>query len=242
MFRFKQFNIEDYGATMKVGTDAVLLGVLTKSGLSEEERPLNILDVGTGCGVVALILAQCFPMAKIDAIDIDEESVSVAKENFANSSWNSRLTVYNAAFQYFRNDEDFDGYDIIVSNPPYFSNSLRNSDKRKMLARHDDRLSLTELFENAGRLLKKNGRLTIILPETELVRAITIGEGKEFFCQNSVEIRNHHEDVTKLRVITFVIGNYELVPENRVVCLRDSGNDYSKQYRELTKDFYLWEK
>ena len=159
MFRCKQFNINDNGATMKIGNDAIMLGAIAQPSL----LPQHILDIGTGCGILALMMAQRFLIANITAIDIDWQTIQVAAANFENSPWSNRLYALNVPLQDFATKSDRQ-YNLIISNPPYFTNSLRNNDPRKALARHDDNLTLQQLFKASSHLLAPDGTLAMQPP------------------------------------------------------------------------------
>jgi len=156
-FRFRQFLVEDEKSTLRVGTDAMLLGAWTKPGAAR-----RILDIGTGCGVLALMMAQQSD-ALIEAIDLDLPSVLEARDNFSHSPWNDRLTAINDTIQNFSTYSST-GYDLIIANPPFFSNSLKSPSARKNRSRHDDGLTLEALGLIAEKLLSQHGRFSVILP------------------------------------------------------------------------------
>ena len=163
-FRFQRFTVWHDRSSMRVGTDGVLLGALCPINTDKgDASPLSILDIGTGSGLVALMLAQRTESvpARIDAIDIDPASVEQASENFAASPWSDRLKAICCAVQDYHPDTR---YDIIVSNPPFFENALKAPDAVRSAARHTDTLPFAELFAAAQRLLADNGQFTLILP------------------------------------------------------------------------------
>jgi len=164
-FRFKQFTVRNESAAMKVGTDGVLLGAWTDYHKSDRK----VLDVGTGTGVIALIAAQRLSALGADtsilAIDIDTDAVSEASFNFERSPWPDLIESKQISIQDLSDDSDyFDSFDLIVSNPPFFEESLKASDLQRSVARHTDTLSYEDLIRSAGKLLKAGGRLSIILP------------------------------------------------------------------------------
>ena len=130
VFHFKEFSVDQADCAMKINTDGVLAGAL-----SENEDPRFILDIGTGTGVIALMLAQRFASAKIDAVEIDQQAAEAAETNFLNSPFAHRLHCYSSSFEDFFSASTIK-YDLIVSNPPFFIGSLQNPDKRKSMARH----------------------------------------------------------------------------------------------------------
>lgn len=165
-FRFKSFEVSHSRSSMKIGVDAVLIGAWAGKAKEEPEwlfKGSKILDVGTGCGVISLILAQRFPDSKILGIDIDKNSIEESSENFANSPWSSRIESRLISFP----DEILgkgEKFDLIVSNPPYFQSGVNNPSTPREKARHQASLSVFSLIENSRLLLSKHGRLSIIFP------------------------------------------------------------------------------
>lgn len=184
MFRFKQFTVDDALCAMKVGTDGVLLGAwapLPEGQLRKvekgEERFRKVLDVGTGSGLIALMIAQRMEDALVLGIDVDEGAVRQAEANFAASPWAKRLQVKQLSLQELAADESRWGtFDLIVSNPPYFVDSLKNPDAGRRLARHTDTLSLEALIAGAARLLTQDGTLALILPAEAEQRLIRVAK------------------------------------------------------------------
>lgn len=164
MFRFKQFEVQDDDCAMKVGTDAVLLGAWVGT-LNSKLSTLNFLDVGTGSGVIALMLAQQFVEAQILGIDIDETAIRQAQANFAKSPWSERLSAQCISLQEFTlHPTPLHPYSLITSNPPYFRSSLACPDPTRHQARHTDTLSYDELIRCSAVLLAPNGVLALVLP------------------------------------------------------------------------------
>ena len=133
MFQFKQFSVDQTGCAMKINTDGVLLGAIT-----EANNPGAILDIGTGTGVIALMLAQRFNTAKIDAVEIDEDAATTAERNFKGSPFTDRLSLYPLSFESYFDQFSERRYDLIVSNPPFYTNSLKSPGAKKTLAKHTD--------------------------------------------------------------------------------------------------------
>ena len=235
-FNFKKFSVSHDRSSMKVGTDAVLLGAWTPLTLS----PLSILDVGTGCGVVALMLAQRTQDRQevlIDAIDIDEASVEQAKENFRLSLWSERLQAYPSRLQ------EWQGlYDLIVSNPPYFVDSLTNPDSRKAAARHTQTLSYEELTLHSTRLLKDGGQLSLIFPADQEEKVKQAAAKAGFSLQAELRVSpKPGKDVTRL-LCSFVLRSpltANLSPLQQHLTIEDESHPRSEVYQALTKDFYL---
>lgn len=234
MFRFKQFRVTDDGATMRVGTDGVLVAALAPT------LPRGrILDIGTGCGVVALILAQHNPNSTVDAVEIDGQSAAVAAQNFANSPWSERLRVFGTSAQEFARTAS--GYDLIVSNPPFFADSLKSPHEKRNLARHNDSLTFDELATAVKQLLSPEGRFTAILPCNEADTLAETARNKGLFLLNSCNIYSKPQGNALRKVIT--MGSMETV-ETKIseLYIHNSDGSFSEQYRSLTSDLYLWEK
>ena len=266
-FQFKQFFVAHDRCAMKVGTDGVLLGAWAEPNhVPLGHLPCTILDVGTGSGLIALMLAQRLqtsPLSspkerekgfRIDAIDIDEAAVEQAAENFAASPWPDRLHAWLSSIQEWQmvNGKCPNGkwYDLIVSNPPYFRNSLKNPDKARGLARHTDTLSYTELLHHSARLLREEGRLCLILPAEaeEEVCALAAQEG--FVLTRVTRVYSKVSKPARRVLLAFEKSKhrYTDIPtcrdsENPVsedtLVLEDDQGGRSAAYREITKDFYL---
>ena len=229
LFRFKQFSVNDDHAPMKVGTDAVLLGAWTRV-----EEAAHILDVGTGCGVVALMVAQRAPQARIDAIDNDAASCFEATYNAAQSPWADRISVHHHPIQSFSSPT---GYDLIVSNPPYFSNSLLPPSPARTQARHNTTLTLPELVNACTRLLSPNGRVNLILPETSVNELVTTAEAKGLYLQAQCRIVMKAGQPAKRSLLQLVRQPVALAVTELVLLNPDSSR--SDAYRELTAAYYL---
>lgn len=228
MFRFKQFTINDEHSTMKVGTDALLLAALcplTQTG--------EILDIGTGCGVVALLIAQQVNCT-IDALDLDSASINEARLNFFNSPWNSRLSAINTSIQEFAKASN-KKYELIVSNPPFFAKSLKGENSRRNLARHNDSLNLDELFGNAGSLISSSGKFCLILPaelrETTINTAFKYG----FHLNRSTEIITKAGKLPSRMVLTFSFSSSESTMNTLTISTAD--DQYTSEYKNLMSPF-----
>jgi tRNA1Val (adenine37-N6)-methyltransferase len=229
IFKFKQFSIDQTNSPFKIGTDGVLAGALC---------PVNnqktVLDIGTGTGLIALMLAQRSDAA-VDAIEINEIALPIARENFENSPWKNRLTVYHCALQDFKPEKK---YDLIVSNPPYFQNSLKSDSDSKNTARHTDTLPLDQLMKYATQLLSPAGKLCLIYPVKEGELLLNEAGLNNLNCSRIVNIRPRPEKKVKrlfieLQVKPSLRYNEELVIEE------NGRHQYSKKYKEITKEFYL---
>jgi tRNA1Val (adenine37-N6)-methyltransferase len=230
LFSFKQFTVNQEKSAFKVGTDAVLLGAVASAG---EAR--RILDIGTGTGVIAIMLAQR-SNAGIVAIEPDQESFAEAKANAGSCPWKERIKVVNTDLQGFF---DSDGlFDLIVTNPPYFSDSIRNPDPRRSAARHNDSLSGEEILKGASRLLAEDGKLELIMPFAEGNIFIAEAAGFGFYCNNILKIRPLPTSEIRRLILTF--SRKQLKPVEKFLTIeRGARHEFTDEYKDLTKDFYL---
>lgn len=215
---------------MKLGTDSVLLGACV-----DVDGVKSVLDVGTGTGVVALMIAQRTEgelQPQIDAIDIDLPSVEEAKENFENSPWADRLRVFHSALQ----DYPLKEYELIVSNPPYFDNSLLNPDSRKSGARHTFSLSYIDILEYASEALSAEGRLALILPAEVEKNLIRVAASYSLFPLSILRVRTVERKAPKRIVIEFS----RIKLESRITNLTmSSEGKYTAEYNKLVEAFLL---
>jgi len=230
-FRFTQFEVSHHRSTMKVGTDAVILGAWLEVSSSK-----NILEIGTGCGIIALMLAQK-SAAIIDAIDVDEESANEASENFANSPWNNHLKSFHLSLNDFA-DKKAGIYDLIVSNPPFFQNSLLPPSEKRQLARHNSKLSFEDFLVYGSRLLSHDGRLAVILPVTEEMKFIEIAEKENLFLLSKLDIFPKPSKPEKRVILVFSFQKTEK-PISDSIILRNENGVYSDDYKRITKDFHI---
>jgi tRNA1Val (adenine37-N6)-methyltransferase len=230
-FYFKQFKVKDDRSTMKVGTDAVLLGVV-----AAVEKAFDILEIGTGCGVIALMLAQR-SQALIDAIEIDEESVKQARKNAGNSPWNDRINIIHSSLHEFVKQSD-KKYSLVISNPPFFSRSLKSPDKKRNAARHNDSLSFIELLDGSSQIMMPGASLWVILPIKECKEFIETAANKGFFIHYKMEItsrqgKEYHRIILQLKKIP--AGKIH----ERVLAIKTQDNSFTKEYKEMTREFYI---
>ena len=227
-FRFKQFAVEQEDVAMKVGTDGVLLGAWANS-----DNVKRILDIGTGTGVIALQMAQRNPIAHIYAVEIDDTAAKRARANFDISPWAERLTVEQTAVQEFAPAEKFE---LIVSNPPYFVDSLLPPDAKRSTARHTHDLTFEELDSAVCRLLDENGRFALILPITEFEKYLALTQLHL--------VRRCDVCPVEGGAIKRIMGEFAKQPTTEIeieniAIERGRRGDYTDNYRALTKDFYL---
>ena len=230
VFTFKQFSICDDGATMKVGTDAVLLGAWPVM-----DHVNSILDIGTGSGIVALMLAQrSNPEALIDAVELQVEDARQARANVLNSPWPEKINVTQSRIQDFFPPKKFD---LIVCNPPYFSNSLLPPLDKRGAARHDRALTFDELITSSTRLLATSGKFCVILPLAESEAFTHIAASSNLYLQRLTRFFTRTKKLQERSLMQFGFAP-EPVSDNSLI-LYASGNEWTKEYRELTQDFYL---
>jgi tRNA1Val (adenine37-N6)-methyltransferase len=233
-FAFKQFIIHQDKCAMKVGTDAVLLGAWAKTyGVR------RALDIGTGTGVIALMLAQKCG-ATIDAIEIDEQTAEEAKENVKKSPWADRVHVQHISVQDFEKMHD-EKYDLIVSNPPYFSDAQPTTEESRTKARHTILLPFGDLIHAANKLLSKEGKFYVILPTKEGEQFREMAEAKGLHLRRITRVKTTPEKTEKRLLMQFGFTAKPQVSESILIIEKDNLNaqHYTDEYKELTKEYYL---
>ena len=228
-FSFKQFTIYQDKSAFKVGTDGVLLGASSDlSGIT------NILDIGAGTGLISLMLAQrC--NASITAIEPDYDSYIQCVENVSHADWNKRIKVVHSSLQDFNpNNEKFD---LIVTNPPYFCDSLKSPDPRKSSARHNDSLSSDEILEGVERLLNDDGRLQLIMPYVEGNIFIADASKHGLYCNYILKIKPLPE--SEIRRLILTLSKTRKTPVEKFLTIEHGRHQFTDDYINLTKDFYL---
>ncbi len=232
-FDFKEFRVFHKLSAMKVGTDSVLLGCLVNIFASDK----HVLDIGTGCGILALIMAQRGE-AEIDAIEIDELAFQEASANFSNSIWATRLQAKNISIQLFAQETQIK-YDCIVSNPPYFD-SARNfniEDEQRKLARQDANLPFEDLALSVAKLLNEAGSFWLVLPPHEASNFQTIAARQGLFLNFDFSIYPNAESLIRRKVQAYGKIQNALIEEDLVLLNKDK--EKTSSYFNLTKDFYL---
>jgi tRNA1Val (adenine37-N6)-methyltransferase len=233
VFQFKQFSVNQDQTAMKIGTDGVLLGAWTPI----ENNPKSVLDIGTGTGIIALMLAQRSDAEQIDALEIDESAYEQAVENFENSPWGDRLFCFHAGLDEFVDDPE-DEYDLIVSNPPFYSEEYRSENEQRDLARFQGAMPFEELVEAADLLLSENGIFSVIIPFNEEDRFIELCAEAELFPIKVTRVKGAPN--TKIVRSLLAFKRYELsVLTSDELVIEISRHEYTPEYISLTKDFYL---
>jgi tRNA1Val (adenine37-N6)-methyltransferase len=228
-FKFKQFTIWHDKCAMKVGTDGVLLGAWANTNNIK-----RVLDVGTGTGLISLMIAQRSPNAIIDAIEIDEIAFLQAKNNFLNSIWSDRINAICCDFKKYTSQEK---YDLIVSNPPYFVDALKSPDQQRSLARHVGSLNYESLFATASKFLSETGTIDIIIPAEAENSIIDIAWKHKFFPVRKLNV--YTKPSKQCRRILFSFSFQEKKCEDQDLHIKLTDNQFSNEYNLLTRDFYL---
>jgi tRNA1Val (adenine37-N6)-methyltransferase len=230
-FRFKQFNIEDDKSSMKVGTDAVLLGAWKDTSSFK-----HILDLGTGCGLIAIMLAQR-SNALVTGVDMHAESVAQAKENGAQCRWSDRLKFVHQTIQEF-NQKTKERFDLVVSNPPFFENALKSPSSTKNISKHNDALPFTELIEASHNLATDQGVFRIILPADVADGFIVMARNRGWFLVDRLDIFPTPSKKINRCMMEFTRNTNSQININSLV-IRNKDGSFTPEYKSFTKDFYL---
>ena len=233
MFKFKQFSVEQDRCAMKIGTDGVLLGAWAPI----ENNPFSILDIGTGTGILALMLSQRSNAQQIDALEIDEDAYEQAVDNFENSFWSDRLFCFHAGLDEFV-EEPEDEYDLIVSNPPFYTEDYKTENEQRDLARFADAMPFEDLVEAADLLLSENGVLAVIIPFKEEDNFIALAKEYELYPIKITRVKGTPTTEIKRSLLAFSRNeNTPLLTDELII--ETARHIYTPEYIELTKDFYL---
>lgn len=245
-FRFKKFTVEHDKSAMKIGVDGVLLGIW-----ANVEGASHILDVGCGCGVIALMCAQRNDSCDILAVDIDGNAAEEARGNFSNSPWNDRLACRCMNFNEL---EESEKYDLIVSNPPYFNSGVDSTNSARTLARHQGELSPQILLSKGNRLLSPEGRIAMIIPSEQLTDIIDHAESEGLEPCRITLVKGNCKAEVKRALVEFMKAERAAVQSdenetkhedkdncciNNTLVLEEVPGEPTQEYRSLGKDFYL---
>lgn len=257
-FCFKEFKVRQSHSAMKVNTDGVLLGAWVMETSFSRDK-FKVLDIGTGSGVIALIVAQRLSKRfsnsskdqfSIDAIDIDKPSVDEANYNFSQSPWAGHLTALKISLQEFLNEQfvwngippekNKEKYDLIVSNPPYFIDSLKAPSARRSSARHNHDLPYESIIESAIQMLKGDGKLALVLPAEEGERFITLANSGSLHLARRCKVKTLANKKEKRYLLEFIKSPPDDNVQEEVLIMQQTGGlEYTEQYKTLTKDLYL---
>ncbi len=227
-FQFKHFSVSQNNATMKVGTDAMLLGSLV-----EAENPSSILDIGTGTGVIALMLAQRFENTNVSGLEIDEEACQEAKQNFEQSTWKNRLEAIHGDVLKIEFEARFE---LIVSNPPYYENSLISENERTSRAKHAEFLPIDQLLRKVASILTENGSFWVIVPSENAQTWMNEAEQNQLSLHTSIAIIGKEGQSEKRRIMAFSRGEKPF--KSASLTIRTIDGNYTPEYIELTKEFH----
>ena len=229
IFQFKQFSVNQDNCAMRINTDGVLLGALART-----ENPSRILDIGTGTGVIAMMVAQQYQQAHIFAVEIDPLAAQKANENFDNSPFSARLSLIHGDIFHYQASAPFD---LIISNPPFYTNSLHNPDPRKKVAKHTDIVFFQNLIQYASTHLHKNGVLQIIVPSDLLDLLIAESLNHQLHLIDKLAIRSFKETDVIRYILSF--SNIKKELEWKEFVIYQERSVYSDEYKTLLKPYFL---
>jgi tRNA1Val (adenine37-N6)-methyltransferase len=242
MFQFKKFSVKQDRCAMKIGTDGVLLGAWTPL----ENNPFSIVDIGTGTGIIALMLAQRSAAEQIDALEIDADAYEQATDNFENSPWNDRLFCFHAGLDEFVEEFEDDPieselaqhYDVIVSNPPFYREEYKSDNEQRDLARFQDAMPFEDLIEAAALLLSENGIFSVIIPFKEEANFLALANEYELFPRKITRVKGIPNSDVKRSLLAFTRKDTSDFPVDELI-IETERHCYTTEYVALTKDFYL---
>ncbi len=230
-FDFKQFSVSDDGCTLKVGTDGVLIGAW-----ADVQNCNTILEIGTGSGVIALMLAQRNLNALVDAVEIDSHSAETAKRNFLKSPWSGRLNVHHCSIQEYAKTNK--KYDLIVCSPPYFRNSMKPLRREDFFSKHDDNLPYEALIAVSFSLLDEFGKFCVILPSNEEKYFCRLASAQGYFVAKKLHMFPVIGKPAKRIVLQLEKQRREVISEE-ITILEEPSGEYTDEYMSFSKEFYL---
>ncbi|MCJ7759319.1 MAG: methyltransferase [Gillisia sp.] len=231
-FQFKEFSIDQDRCAMKIGTDGVLLGAWTSV-----QDAYSILDIGAGTGILALMLAQRSNAEQIDALEIDEDAYEQCVENFENSSWADRLFCYHAALDEFTEEMEDEKYDLIISNPPFYTEDYKSGDTARNMARFAESLPFEELIKFASELLSDEGSFAVIIPYSEEKYFLKLSEKVNLFPNRITRVRG--TESTPLKRSLLQLSFSEKPFSSNELILEVSRHNYTQDYQKMVAPFYL---
>jgi tRNA1Val (adenine37-N6)-methyltransferase len=231
-FVFKQFTVEQDKCALKVNTDAVLLGAL-----AEKNDPANILDIGAGTGVISLMLAQRFPKAIIHSVEIEPNAFLQAQQNFNDGPWADRMEIFHLPFQELHQTHGYK-YDLIVSNPPYYTDHLKTRHQERNIALHGLSLTFEELAAGVREALSEQGTFYAILPERQMEQLVQCFQKLGMYAGTKVNVLDR-PGAPILRVIRAFGSSPPTTSVDKEIIIKDAARNYSSDYASLLKDFLL---
>ncbi|KJD33801.1 tRNA (adenine-N6)-methyltransferase [Tamlana nanhaiensis] len=231
-FAFKQFTVNQDQCAMKIGTDGVLLGAWS----SIDNNPFSVLDIGAGTGIIALMLAQRCHAEVIDALEIDDQAYEQCVENFEQSPWGDRLFCYHASLEEFA-EEIEDEYDLIICNPPFYTEDYKTQNASRDLARFHDAMPFEHLLQSVAILLSENGIFSVVIPYKEEQYFIELAEDYLLSPIKICHVKGNPDAEIKRSLISFSFEETET--EIETLTIETERHKYTPEYIELTKDFYL---
>jgi tRNA1Val (adenine37-N6)-methyltransferase len=233
MFTFKQFSVNQNRCAMKIGTDGVLLGAWSPI----PDNCYSVLDVGTGTGIIALMMAQRSLAEQVDAIEIDENAFVQASDNFENSPWSDRLFCFHAGLDELI-EEPEDEYDLIISNPPFYTENYKTEDEQRDLARFADAMPFEMLIEAADLLLSANGIFSVIIPFKEEKHFLALAKEFKLYPIKITRVKGTPTSEIKRSLLAFQRNEIRNIEINELV-IETMRHVYTEEYIGLTRDFYL---
>lgn len=231
-FKFKEFSINQDQCAMKIGTDAVLLGAWT----TINNNSFSILDIGAGTGILALMQAQRSHAELIDAIEIDDSAYEQCVDNFEQSPWSDRLFCYHASLDEFV-DEIEDKYDLIISNPPFYSEDNKTESNQRNTARFTKALPFEDLTKSVSQLLAEDGIFSVIIPYKEEKEFKALAATVNLFVNRILHVKGTPSSEIKRSLLEFSFRESDIITEQLII--ETSRHQYTQDYINLTKDFYL---
>lgn len=233
VFKFKQFEIAQDNCSMKVGTDGILLGAWARA---EDVR--RGLDIGTGTGLIALMMAQRYPSARIDAVEIDERAFEEARKNAEQSPWSDRIRIINESIQDYAH-QCTDSYDMIVSNPPFFSGGTFSLNDNRNNVRQTIKLPHGDLLRSVQTLLNSDGSFSVVLPKLEGLRFAELAISYNLFCSRMTEVFPMAGKSVERLLLEFGKKEKKRNVDQLIIYESGEANDYTADFKKLTGEFYL---
>ncbi len=231
-FQFKEFTIHQNKTAMKIGTDGVLLGAWVE--LNKDIN--NILDIGTGTGIIALQIAQRSSCQIIDAMEIEPDAYEQAVDNFENSNWGDRLFCYHTSIQEFTEEID-EKYDLIISNPPFYNDTYKKVDPKRAAARHTEKLSFAELLTATAKLLSQKGSCSFIIPFREENNFLNLAQKVNLYPNRITRVKGNIKTPIKRTLLQLSFNNISPAVDELIIEIER--HEYSEAYNELVRKFYL---